>query len=271
MTMSLRALLFDVDGTLADTEEVHRRAFNAAFAQLGFDWQWDVPLYRDLLSVAGGKERLLHYWERLQPQILRDRDGAELASAVHAVKTEHYARLVATGSAPLRPGVARLLHQAHARGFQLGIVTTTSADNVTALLQANLGRQGLAWFSAIGAGDAVARKKPAPDIYYLVMGKIGVYSDECLAFEDSNNGLRAAQAAGVATVVTPTGYSAGEDFSGALIVLPHLGEPHNSLPQLEAINPGHGWVEVEQLVEWHTDARERSQALRPIPTVLTAN
>jgi len=216
-----------VDGTLADTErDGHRLAFNRAFAEAGLDWEWDVALYGDLLAITGGKERMRHYVERYRPDQRRP-DLDELIVRLHAAKTRHYTSLVAAEGIPLRPGVRRLLDEARARGVLLAIVTTTTADNVVSLLQHALPRDADRWFAVIGAGDVVAKKKPAPDIYHYVLDRLGVAPAECIAFEDSENGLRSALAAGLTTVVTITDYSRTHDFRGAAVVLDHLGEPGN--------------------------------------------
>ena len=230
--MTLRALLFDVDGTLADTEDAHRQAFNRAFAELGFEWRWERALYRDLLCVAGGKERLRHYWRLHQPEFTANNDVLALSADIHRVKTRHYVEMMESGSIPLRPGIARLLVEARNAGLLLGIATTTTLDNIQALLEANLGTESVSWFSAIGAGDCVPHKKPAPDIYHWVMKKLDAGAGECLAFEDSENGLAAATRAGLPTVLTPTAYSEGQDFGAALKVVPDLSEV--GLPQLAA-------------------------------------
>lgn len=216
-----------MDGTLADTErDGHRLAFNRAFAEAGLDWEWDVALYGDLLAITGGKERMRHYVERYRPDQRRP-DLDELIVRLHAAKTRHYTSLVAAEGIPLRPGVRRLLDEARARGVLLAIVTTTTADNVVSLLQHALPRDADRWFAVIGAGDVVAKKKPAPDIYHYVLDRLGVAPAECIAFEDSENGLRSALAAGLTTVVTITDYSRTHDFRGAAVVLDHLGEPGN--------------------------------------------
>ncbi|PKO38564.1 MAG: haloacid dehalogenase [Betaproteobacteria bacterium HGW-Betaproteobacteria-4] len=178
----LHALIFDVDGTLADTErDGHRPAFNHAFADLGLDWHWDERLYGQLLAITGGKERIRHYAARHAPH-------------------------------------------ARQRGLRLAIATTTTPENVTALLHATLGPDAPGWFEIIGAGDIVPNKKPAPDIYRWVLDRLALPAENCLAIEDSANGLRAARAAGLRCLVTPNDYTAGDDFSGAWQVLADLRE-----------------------------------------------
>lgn len=224
--MSLEALIFDVDGTLADTErDGHRVAFNRAFSDAGLDWRWDVDLYGQLLAVTGGKERMRHYVDRYRPDYAKPADFDALVTRLHAAKTRHYTSLLGHGGIPLRPGVRRLIEEARKAGVRLAIATTTTPDNVTALLRHAISPAAESWFEVIGAGDVVAAKKPAPDIYYYVIERLRLSSTQCVAFEDSENGLRAAQAAGLATVITVNDYTRAHDFSGAAIVLDQLGEP----------------------------------------------
>ncbi len=221
----LKALLFDVDGTLADTErDGHRPAFNAAFQEYGLDWDWDVELYGQLLAVTGGKERMKFYVERFRPDYVKPNNFDALVAELHKAKTRHYTRLLAEGGIPLRPGVRRILEQARAAGLTLGVATTTTPENVTALLRHSLAEDGADWFQVIAAGDIVPAKKPAPDIYVWAMQQLGLKPEECLAFEDSENGIRASLGAGLRTVVTVNDYTRDHDFSGALAVLPDLGE-----------------------------------------------
>ena len=175
----LKALLFDVDGTLADTErDGHRPAFNAAFREFGLDWDWDVALYGQLLEVTGGKERMKFYVERFRPDYRKPADFDGLVAELHKAKTRHYTELLAQGGIPLRPGVKRLLQEARDAGLILGVATTTTPENVTALLRHSLAEDGADWFAVIAAGDIVPAKKPAPDIYVWAMQQLGLTPEQ---------------------------------------------------------------------------------------------
>ena len=221
----IQALIFDVDGTLAETErDGHRPAFNTAFADCGLDWHWDETLYGELLAITGGKERMRHYAETYAPEIAVRPDFDDLIRRLHTTKTAHYVRLVGEGRLPLRPGVAELIAEARATGIRLAIATTTSPENVTALLDASLAPGSADWFDVIGAGDVVAAKKPAPDIYHWVLERLALPASACLAIEDSENGLRAALGAGLRCVVTVSEYTRGQDFSEASETTENLAE-----------------------------------------------
>lgn len=245
----LKALLFDVDGTLADTErDGHRPAFNAAFREFGLDWEWDVPLYGQLLAVTGGKERMRYYVEHFRPDFSPPPDFDDLVADLHRAKTRHYLQLLAHGGIPLRPGVRRLLDEARAAGLRLAIATTTTPENVTTLLEHSLAPDSGRWFEVIAAGDIVAAKKPAPDIYLWALRELGLAADECLAFEDSRNGLLAATSAGLKTVVTVNDYTRAENLAGALAVLSDLGEAGAPYQRLD--RDGQGVVDLAQLRTW---------------------
>jgi HAD superfamily hydrolase (TIGR01509 family) len=222
----LQALIFDVDGTLADTErDAHRVAFNRAFAEAGLDWNWSEERYGELIKVAGGKERILSYLDSDRPDFSPTTDLWAWATELHRAKKRHYQQLMQEGLIPLRPGVRRLIQEARARGVRLAIATTSDPENVLALLENALAPDSASWFAAIAAGDMVAIKKPAPDVYLYALEKLALPANECLAIEDSHQGLRAATGAGLQTVITVNRYTQDEDFSAAVLVLNHLGEP----------------------------------------------
>lgn len=244
----LQGLIFDVDGTLAETErDGHRVAFNRAFGEMGLDWQWSESFYGKLLHVSGGKERLRYYLQHYQPQFQPPGDGKQFIAAVHATKTRYFKTLVAQGAIPLRPGVKRLLQAAKAAKMRCAIATTSALPNVLALIKETLGEDSPAWFEVIAAGDIVPAKKPAPDIYAYVLDKMQLAPSECLVFEDSQHGLAAARQVGLPTIVTVNGYTQTQDFQGAILVLNHLGEPHQPFQVLAGEAGGHTYVDLDCL------------------------
>ncbi len=222
----LKALLFDVDGTLADTErDGHRVAFNRAFADAGLDWDWSPALYGELLAVTGGKERMRYYLEKFNTDFEQPDDLTGFIKDLHAAKTEHYTQMLAEGAIPMRSGVKRLIEEAREAGLRLAVATTTTPANVTALLTHALDPDAMSWFEVIAAGDVVPAKKPAPDIYDYAMQEMALTAADCVAFEDSRNGILSSQGANLKTIITVNGYTADDDFSGAAIVLDQMGEP----------------------------------------------
>lgn len=220
--MAIKAIIFDVDGTLADTEDGHRKSFNKAFIESGLDWKWDVALYDKLLRVTGGKERIKYFVETCKPGFIKPADYDGFVKNLHAVKTRHYTNMLGEGQIPLRPGIKQLIHDTHATGIALAIATTTTPENVTALLKVGLGGNWEDFFAANGCGDIVPHKKPAPDIYFWVLDKLKLAPEDCIALEDSENGLRASLAAGIKTYVTVNHYTRSQDFAGAAGVFEDL-------------------------------------------------
>jgi HAD superfamily hydrolase (TIGR01509 family) len=220
----LSALIFDVDGTLADTENAHRAAFNEAFAEVGRDWVWDEAQYTRLLDVSGGKERILHYWQLIQPDIKQINNSGvqDTVNRMHELKTAAYERAVQDGAVQLRPGVLRLIESAHQDGLRLAIATTTSPVNISALLRVAIGPDWAHYFPVIEDASTAPLKKPHPQVYLQTIRRLQVPAQQCLAFEDSANGLNAAVNAGLSTLITPNSFTAHHDFTGALRVLPSL-------------------------------------------------
>ena len=225
----IKALIFDCDGVLVDTErDGHRVGFNRAFEQMGIDAHWDVELYGKLLLVAGGKERMRAYFDEYGWPDGADTAEArdELIVALHKLKTEITSGLVAEGGLPLRPGIARIADEAIAAGVRLGVCTTSNPKFIDAVLDL-FGPERKARFDFVHAGDVVAKKKPAPDIYLLALETLGLPPHECMVIEDSRNGLLAATGAGLPTLITTSTYTVDEDFTGAVKVVPELGDEPN--------------------------------------------
>lgn len=235
----LTALIFDVDGTMADTERVHLAAFNAAFAAEGLDWHWDEALYTRLLEVSGGKERIRHYWQQVHPE-RQDIDGTELRALIdrlHEIKTAYYEEAVRQGAVQLRPGVLELIEQARRAGLRLAIATTTSPVNIAALLRSAMGPDWQLAFEVIEDASTAPRKKPHPQVYLQTLARLNLPAAQALALEDSANGLQAARGAGLLTVITRNVFTAHHDFTGALRVLDSL-----------------AGVELDTLRQWHAAA-----------------
>jgi HAD superfamily hydrolase (TIGR01509 family) len=232
----MKALIFDCDGVLVDTErDGHRVAFNRAFAAAGIDVEWDVELYGELLKIAGGKERMTHYFARHGwPQ---GTTAETLIPELHKKKTAIFTELIAQGSLPLRPGVRRIVDEAHAAGIRLGVCTTSNPKAVDGVLDL-LGAERRKWFELVLAGDVVSRKKPDPEIYVLAGERLGLEPRDCVVIEDSRNGLLAAVGAGMPCLITKSAYTQNEDFREAARVVSELGDPPNvqvTLQDLRAI------------------------------------
>lgn len=241
MNRTLRGVLLDFDGTIAETERFGQRvAYNHAFTELGLDWHWDEDVYGELLCVAGGKERLRYYLERYRPELLDDVTVSGRIAEIHQAKIRHFARIAPT--IPLRPGLLRLVTEAHSAGIMIAIATTASKAGVEALLSQN--RALYSMISLIAANEAVERKKPAPDVYNWALDRLKLEPLDCIAIEDSSVGLRAALAANLPTVVTLSDYTQSDDFTGANALLTDLGEPDEPAQSLRGVKPKNGVVDV---------------------------
>lgn len=257
--MTLEAVIFDVDGTLAETEELHRAAFNDAFARHGRDWRWDAASYHELLAVEGGLARLRAFVERVAPRELANLEHAGELEAIHATKSDLYLSLVEEG-APLRPGVARLLHDVRSAGLKLAACTTSSRANFEALILNALGFEALEWFGAVVTREDVEAVKPDAAPYRATLARLGVAADRAIVIEDSARGVAAARGAGIDVIAAPGLYTRGEDLSGALMALSDLGEPAAPFEVL-AGDPGpFRHVSTDALAFWHARAREGADA-----------
>ena len=220
----LTTVIFDMDGTLADTEEVHRLAFNLAFDDFNLNWHWSRQEYAELLVISGGRERMRQY-ALDQTDFKMPPDLDDYVAGIHKLKTNHYARMLVEGHVTLRPGVRRLLDECRNAGLKMAIATSSQLSNVTTLLDNNLPSNWPSWFEIIASCDIVEAKKPSPAVYQHVMKKMKVSADECLALEDTRNGFLSGQAAGIQTVITTHYFTRNNDFEGAPLVIDSLGEP----------------------------------------------
>jgi len=246
--MSLKALIFDVDGTLANTEQGgHLRAFNEAFKLLNMNWHWDDATYENLLQVTGGKERIAYYMNYCNPVMKESLSKADIAK-IHQLKTDIFVGYVAQGRVSIRTGVQRLIDEAIECRLRLAIATTTSLQNVEAIL---VGGCLSSKFEVIAAGDVVKNKKPAGDIYQYVLDELKLSADECIVFEDSAVGFASASVVGLKTVVTLSEYTKPFAFDGALVVVDHLGEKNEPFEIISGNPSAHHYVSVEYLRELH--------------------
>lgn len=219
--MTLQALIFDLDGTMANTEETHRRAFNAAFIKLELWWDWSPARYAALLEVSGGLDRLHRYVDSLKAAPAEKARLHAIVPVIHCTKSEIYAALLRAGRPPLRPGVKRLIAEAQQDGLKVAVISSTASANAGEILDIHFKQPGI---DLLVSAEEVARRKPAPDLYRRALSLLRLPAESCIAFEDSANGLRAARAAGLATVVTPSRWTMAQDFTGAHMVLSDLGE-----------------------------------------------
>jgi HAD superfamily hydrolase (TIGR01509 family) len=257
----LQALLWDVDGVLAETErDGHRIAFNRAFEACGLPWQWSVERYGELLRISGGRERLLHdmHGRSSVPALPDEREA--LAREVHALKNRIYAGLVAQGRIRLRDGVLPLMRECRGRGIRMGIVTTTSRSNLEALMQAHLGEGWPAQFAVTVCGEDVARKKPDPQAYRVALAALGLAASRAVAIEDAPGGAAAAHAAGLPVVVTRSAYFADEPIDDAVAIGPGLHQRRGWRPQLSAAFGDGATVRVADLERWMRGARPQPSA-----------
>lgn len=245
----IRGFLFDQDGVIIDTErDGHRVAFNRALEEFGLDASWDPEVYHDLLRIAGGKERLRHFLHGPGSRLsVAPADEEALIARLHRRKTDIFLQMLEAGTLPLRPGVRRLMEEINELGLFLGVCTTSDERAARAVTSTIL--KGIQ-FDLLLAGDVVARKKPDPGIYQLALRKAGLKGRECIAIEDSQNGVEAAKEAGLFVVATTNPYTEAEDLSRADIVVTCLGDPDGEKGTLRRGSLAHdGVIRARQLVE----------------------
>jgi HAD superfamily hydrolase (TIGR01509 family) len=243
----LKAIIFDVDGTLAATEETHRQAFNAAFNEFNIPFQWSVSEYIELLNISGGKERILKFLQ-LKKFTAPEKDNLRnYTLKVHQRKSEIYREKLIAGHLGLRNGVERLINEAKDKGIIMAIATSTSTANVETVLKSARGEDALSCFEVLVSCDLVADKKPSPAVYQYALANLGLRPEHCIVLEDTSNGNRAALSAGIKTVVTTHPLTVDEDFTGASLVVDQLGEPEKHFTVSSGNSYGAGYVDVDLL------------------------
>lgn len=263
--LKLKAIIFDMDGTLANTEEIHRLAFNAAFEEFSLPIHWSEQHYAKLLAISGGKERIYRY---LKDNKLSEQDNLrEFAGTVHARKSEIYREMLVDGRLKLRNGVKRLINDAIDNKIRMGIATSSSRANVETLITTTLGRAGLKLFESIVSCDLIGDQKPSPAVYQYALAELGMAPENCVAIEDTYNGNEAAKAAGLKCVITTHNFTTDSDFTGAALVLDQLGEPDSPFIQTAGPKQSRSYVDITMLdsllvaqshetqaLYWHPDA-----------------
>jgi len=265
--MKLKGIIFDVDGTIADTEEIHRQAFNKTFHEFDLNWHWSEDDYRKILLISGGKERFrkfLHEDKRLKSRI---EDPESFIHELHKHKSEHYRSILKSDDVPLRPGVIRLIHEARDKGIQLGIATSSSMSNLTTLFNNALNIEPNELFNSIVTSDTVQDKKPSPAVYQCVLAGLGLEAETCVAIEDTQNGNLSALAAGLQTIITTHAYTVDNDFTGAAIVADHLGEPDNAFTLLQGTDYDKSFVDIELLNQLISNNIQSNKAISNVISI----
>ena len=233
----LKAVLFDMDGTMVDTEDKgHRPAFNAAFREFGLPYAWDTETYKSLVSIGGGKERISNFLSGVMPEKAKEKDFKDWVAAIHRKKTELFLEQIRTNQMTPRPGIIRLIDEILKNGIKVGICSTSQEDTVRSIALKALGKERMSRISLLLAGDVVSKKKPDPEIYNLAIERLGIHPDEGLVIEDSRIGLLSSLNAGIKCLVTANTYTEGQDFTGASLVVSCLGDSDGEKPDI-VLNP----------------------------------
>lgn len=245
--MKLKGIIFDVDGTIADTEEIHRQAFNHTFKEYDMDWHWPEDDYREILLISGGKERFRKYLSEDEELKNKIDNHEDFVQELHKSKSEHYRKLLKSDAIKFRPGVIRLINEAREQGIQIGVATSSSMANLRTLFKEILNIEPNELFNSIVTSDTVQDKKPSPAAYQCVLAGLGLSADNCIAIEDTQNGNLAALGAGLKTIITTHSYTIDNDFTGASLVLNHLGEPDTPFLKTQGNDFGQSYIDIDLL------------------------
>ena len=249
--MKLNAVLFDVGGTIAESEEIHRVSFNEAFKEFGLNWYWDEAIYRELVFVGGGKERIKHYITRAWPEMLKQKNLTKYIESVHKIKGQIYEEFLNDSQLKARPGIIRLLKELKNEKIRLAIVSDTTEENLINLFKKGLGINPIEWFEILAHGGCTIQKKPSPDIYLWTLERLKLPPESCLAIEDAPRGVDSAIDAGLKVLVTPSIYTLEEKFEKSSLLLSHLGEPEEPFNVIKGDAFGHSFVDLDLLKKIH--------------------
>ena len=249
--MKLNAILFDVGGTIAESEEIHRVSFNEAFKEFGLNWYWDEAIYRELVFIGGGKERIKHYITRAWPEMLKQKNLTKYIESVHKIKGQIYEEFLNDSQLKARPGIIRLLKELKNGKIRLAIVSDTTEENLINLFKKGLGINPIEWFEILAHGGCTIQKKPSPDIYLWTLERLKLPPESCLAIEDAPRGVDSAIDAGLKVLVTPSIYTLEEKFEKSSLLLSHLGEPEEPFNVIKGDAFGHSFVDLDLLKKIH--------------------
>ena len=249
--MKLNAILFDVGGTIAESEEIHRVSFNEAFKEFGLNWYWDEAIYRELVFIGGGKERIKHYITRAWPEMLKQKNLTKYIESVHKIKGQIYEEFLNDSQLKARPGIIRLLKELKNEKIRLAIVSDTTEENLINLFKKGLGINPIEWFEILAHGGCTIQKKPSPDIYLWTLERLKLPPESCLAIEDAPRGVDSAIDAGLKVLVTPSIYTLEENFEKSSLLLSHLGEPEEPFNIIKGDAFGHSFVDFSLLKKIH--------------------
>ena len=222
--MDLSAVLFDVDGTIAETEDFHRKSFNEAFKEFNLDWFWDEAIYRELINIGGGKERIMYHIKKAWPEMLSYKNLSNYIDSIHKIKNEIYEDYIKDSSIEPRPGIKRLIDELKVNKIKIALVSSTSEINLKNLFKFGLGIDPYSEFDLVAHGDSTKLKKPSSEIYEWALQKLQLPHQACVAIEDSPRGLESSKGATLKTIITPSKLTINEIFKGADLVVSDLGE-----------------------------------------------
>ncbi len=247
--MLLSAVLFDVDGTIAETEEIHRKSFNESFKEFNLDWFWDEAIYKELINIGDGIERIDYYIKRAWPEMMEYKNLTKYINSIHKVKNEIFEDYILESEIKPRPGVVRLIKELKENKVRIAIVSSTSESNLLTLFREGLNIDPINTFDLIAHGECTKNKRPSPEIYEWILEKLRLPPQSCIAIEDSLRGVESAKNASVNILVTPSTFTKDEDFSDAKLVVSNLGEPDAPFDKIKGKVYGNNYVNIDLLTK----------------------